>query len=122
FDPSRGSLRSFLLAVAHSRAVDLLRSGSARNAREERSAIQVADSGYDIEHQVWDLHLDDKVHSAVASLPERERRAIQLAYFGGHTYREVAAMLGEAEGTVKGRIRSGLARLRDAFEREGVQL
>lgn len=120
FDPHRGTLRSFLLAVAHSRAVDHLRAQTARRAREERSAQQVADSGYDLEHHVWDLHLNDRVRKAVGCLPETERQAIELAYFGGHTYRQVAAMLGEPEGTVKGRIRNGLSRLRQAFEREGV--
>jgi RNA polymerase sigma-70 factor (ECF subfamily) len=122
FDPNRGSLRSFLLTVAHGRAVDQLRSQSARFAREEQSAQQIAGSGYDLERHVWDLHLDDQVRQAVRNLPENERHAIQLAYFGGHTYREVAELLGEPEGTIKGRIRSGLARLRDAFQREGVQL
>ena len=122
FDPHRGSLRNFLLSVAHRLVVDQLRANTARIAREERSAAQVAASDYDIELQVWDLHLDARVREAVGCLPDRERHAIELAYFGGHTYREVAAMLGEPEGTVKGRIRSGLSHLRQAFEREGVHL
>src|ERR1700736_2012053 len=57
FDPGRGSLRSFLLAQAHGRAVDLLRSDTSRRQREERDARQTAESGYDIEHEVWDLAL-----------------------------------------------------------------
>lgn len=120
FDPDRGSLRSFLLAIAHSRAVDQLRSQTARVAREQRDARMVATDGYDIERHAWDLHLNDQVKNAVKSLPEVERQAIELAYFGGHTYREVASLLGEPEGTVKGRIRSGLGRLRHALEREGA--
>lgn len=122
FDSNRGSLRSFLLAVAHSRAVDHLRSQAARSAREARSAQQVVASGYDLERHVWDLHLDEKVRKAVGSLPDAERQAIEMAYFGGHTYRQVAALLGQPEGTVKARIRNGLSRLRQAFEREGVQV
>lgn len=122
FDSDRGSLRSFLLALTHRRAVDQLRSQSARSAREERSARQIAADGYDLERHVWDLHLDEQVRQAVATLPPRERQPIELAYFAGHTYREVATLLGEAEGTVKSRIRSGLLRLRQAFEEEGVQL
>jgi len=122
FDSARGSLRSFLIAVAHSRAVDHVRSQTARHAREERDARTVATEGYDIERHAWDLHLNDQVKRAVGRLPEGERKPIELAYFGGHTYREVATMLGEPEGTVKGRIRSGLARLRQALEREGAHL
>ena len=122
FDPARGSLRSFLLAMAHNRAVDALRSRTARFAREERDARAIATGGYDIERQAWDLHLTQQVRNALQCLPDGERRAIALAYYNGHTYREVAALLGEPEGTVKSRIRSGLRRLRQALEREGVRL
>ena len=61
---------------------------------------------------MWDLALADHVREAMAALHAGERAAIELAYFGGRTYREVATQLGEAEGTVKSRIRSGLKRLR----------
>jgi RNA polymerase sigma-70 factor (ECF subfamily) len=120
FDSARGSLRSFLLAIAHGRAVDQLRSQTARAAREQRDARMVATEGYDVERHAWDLHLSDQVKRAVGSLPEFERKAIELAYFAGHTYREVAGILGEPEGTIKGRIRAGLGRLRQALEREGA--
>ncbi len=122
FDPARGSLRSFLLAVAHNRAVDALRSRNARLAREERDARAIATGGYDIERQAWDLHLTQQVRNALQCLPEGEQRAIALAYFDGHTYRQVAALLGEPEGTIKSRIRSGLRRLRQALEQEGVRI
>ncbi|MGH9093579.1 MAG: sigma-70 family RNA polymerase sigma factor [Acidimicrobiales bacterium] len=112
FDPDRGSLRSFLLAQTHGRAVDLLRSDTSRRQREERDARASAEAGYDLEHEVWDLAVADTVREALAELPSEERRAIQLAYFGGHTYREVATMIGAPEGTVKSRIRAGLKRLR----------
>ena len=112
YDPARGSLRSFLLAQAHGRAVDLLRSDSARRRREEREAMQSAEAGYDLEREVWDLAITDHLQGAVEELPIDERQAIELAYFGGHTYREVALMLCQPEGTVKSRIRSGLKRLR----------
>jgi RNA polymerase sigma-70 factor (ECF subfamily) len=58
----------------------------------------------------------------VADLPEDQRQAIALAYFGGHTYREVAQMLGVPEGTVKSRIRNGLTRLRSSLIEAGVGL
>lgn len=116
FDPDRGSLRSYLLAQTHGRSVDLLRSDTSRRRREEREARQTAEAGYDLEHEVWDLTVADKVKEVVAGLPAPERRAIELAYFGGHTYREVASLLGEPEGTVKSRIRVGLQRMRAALE------
>jgi RNA polymerase sigma-70 factor (ECF subfamily) len=112
YDPARGSLRSFLMAQPHGRAVNALRSDSSRRRREEREAARSAESGYDIEHEVWDMALAAHVQEAVRSLPPDERRAIELAYFGGHTYREVALLLDEPEGTVKSRIRAGLRRLR----------
>jgi len=115
FDPDRGSLRSFLLAAAHGRAVDLLRANTSRRRREERDARATATAGYDVEHEVWDLALADHVKAALAALPAEERRAIELAYFGGHTYREVAALLGQPEGTVKSRIRAGLRRLQTSL-------
>lgn len=110
-DTDRGSLRSFLLADAHGRAVDHLRSETSRRRREEQDARRTANAGYDLEHEVWDLTLAEQVKSALDDLPVEERRAIELAYFGGHSYREVAARLGEPEGTVKSRIRAGLRRL-----------
>jgi len=112
FDPDRGSLRSYLLAQCHGRSVDLIRAESSRRRREERELTLAAESGYDLEHEVWDLAVADRVRATLQGLPEGEREAILLAYFGGHTYREVADLLGTPEGTVKSRIRSGLRRMR----------
>ena len=120
FDPERGSLRSFLLAQAHSRAVDVLRSETSRRRREERDARQAAAGGYDLDRQVWDLALAEHVRSAMERLHPGERAAVELAYFGGRTYREVAVELGEPEGTVKSRIRNGLKRLRAELAASGV--
>jgi len=122
FDPDRGSLRSFLLATTHGRAVDLIRADVARRRREERDAQRTADSGYDLDREVWDLTLASHVRDAMSVLTEGERSAIELAYFGGMTYREVAARLGEAEGTVKGRIRAGLKRLRGELSTAGITI
>lgn len=122
FDPARGSLRSYLLAQCHGRSVDLLRSESSRRRREEKDLRRSAEAGYDLEREVWDLALADHVREALDTLPEGEREAIRLAYLGGHTYREVAVMLDEPEGTVKSRIRSGLKRLRVEFVSAGVGL
>ena len=120
FDPERGSLRSYLLAQCHGRAVDLMRADGSRRRREERDSRQTAESGYDLEHHVWDLAVAERVQQAVSTLPAEERQAIELAYFGGHTYREVASLLGAPEGTVKSRIRAGLRRLRTSLAEAGV--
>jgi RNA polymerase sigma-70 factor (ECF subfamily) len=120
YDADRGSIRSYLLTQAHGRSVDLLRSEGSRRIREEREAQQTAEAGYDLEREVWDLSLADGVREAVSTLPDTERRAVELAYFGGYTYREVADLLGEPEGTVKGRIRSALKRLNGALVSSGI--
>ncbi len=112
FDPGRGSLRSFLLAQAHGRAVDAVRSTSSRRRGEARDAMRTAQGAYDMQHEVWDLALADQVASAMGELPDEERRAIELAYFDGRTYREVARLLDQPEGTVKSRIRNGMRRMR----------
>jgi RNA polymerase sigma-70 factor, ECF subfamily len=115
YDPARGSLRSFLLAQSHARAVDAVRSTSSRRQRESREALRTARGTYDLQHEVWDLAMADQVGRAMGALPEDERRAIKLAYFDGHTYREVARLLQQPEGTVKSRIRNGMRRMRAAL-------
>lgn len=120
FDPDRGTLRSYLLAQCHGRSVDLLRSESSRRRREERDLRRNAEAGYDIEREVWDLTVADQVKDAITELPEQERQAIALAYLGGHTYREVATLLDQPEGTVKSRIRAGLRRLRENLADTGL--
>jgi len=120
FDPQRGSLRSYLLAQCHGRSVDLLRSETSRRDREDRDNRRTAEAGYDLEHEVLDLAVADRVREAMAALGDGERRAIELAYLGGHTYREVAVLLGEPEGTVKSRIRSGLRKLRIELVDAGI--
>ena len=113
YDPERGALRTFLLNYAHSRAIDRLRSDRRRSQREEDDARERTAVVDDVEREVWDLTLVAQVRDAVGRLPDDERRAIELAYFGGRTYRETALALGQPEGTVKSRIRSGLRRLQD---------
>jgi RNA polymerase sigma-70 factor, ECF subfamily len=121
YDPGRGTLRSFLLAQAHGRAVDQVRSTTSRRQREARDALKTAEAGYDLQHEVWDLAVADQVAQAIGELPASERQAIQLAYFDGCTYREVAQRLGQPEGTVKSRIRNGLRRMRTALTDAGVK-
>ena len=121
FDPARGSLRSFLLAQAHGRAVDTVRSSSSRRAREARDAMRTAEASYDMQHEVWDLVLADQIAHAMGELPGEERRAIEMAYFDGRTYREVAELLDQPEGTVKSRIRNGMRRLRAVLADAGIR-
>ena len=120
FDASRGSLRSFLLAHTHGRSVDLIRSESARRTREDKDARLAGVESQSVEEEVWDMALAEQIKTALATLIDGERKAIELAYFGGHTYREVAELLNEPEGTVKSRIRSGMKRLRSELTAAGV--
>jgi RNA polymerase sigma-70 factor, ECF subfamily len=112
FDPERGQLRSFLLMKAHGRAVDAMRADWARRKRDDLDALDAGRPTYDLEREVIELDLAERVGRALQELPDAERQAITLAYFGGHTYREVATFLGQPEGTVKSRIRSGLKTMR----------
>jgi RNA polymerase sigma-70 factor, ECF subfamily len=120
FDPGRGSLRAYLMATVHSRAIDVVRAESSRRAREVKHAQLRPDVGYDLEREIWDLTVAEQIRCALEGLSRDERRAIELAYFGGHSYREVAILLEEPEGTVKSRIRVGLRRLRDALVDAGI--
>jgi len=122
FDPERGTMRAYLLAQAHGRAVDRLRSDASRRRREERDAVRSVHESPDVEVEVMDLTVAGQLKDAVLALPPDERRAIELAYFGGHTYREVAVLLAAPEGTVKSRIRSGLKRLRAGLADAGLEM
>jgi RNA polymerase sigma-70 factor (ECF subfamily) len=108
------------MAQAHARAVDAVRSEAARQRREDREARFPSSPSPDVEAEVHMAAMSDGVRRAVARLASDERDAIVLAYFGGHSYREAAEMLGAPEGTVKSRIRRGLSGLRRALEAEGM--
>jgi RNA polymerase sigma-70 factor, ECF subfamily len=120
FDQARGSLRSFLLMDAHARCVDRIRAESRRKEREERTARAEMVADYDLDLEAYDLDIAEQVREALATLSDAERRAIELAYFGGHTYREVARILDQPEGTIKSRIRTGLTRLRTQLVDRGI--
>lgn len=117
YDAARGSLRAYLLTITYGRSVDLARSEGARRRREEREA-RLAGRGAPAgppEAELADAH---EVRAAMQQLRTGEREAIALAYFLGYSYREVAAKLGVPEGTIKNRIRKGLARLREELTTE----
>lgn len=108
YDSNRGTLRTFLVTLAHRRSVDTVRSEEARFKREEKVPDDVVPS---IDEEVWARTLSDSVRQALEGLNAGERDAISLAYFGGLSYVEVAERLGSPEGTVKSRIRSGMRKL-----------
>lgn len=114
FDPERGALRSFLLMDANARAIELVRRDAARRGREDRT-IRLEDAGDEdgIDSELWSLVVAEHLREALDALEPGEREAIELAYYGEHTYREVAVILELPEGTVKSRIRTGLKRMRD---------
>lgn len=108
YRPDRGSLRTFLVTIAHRRAVDIVRSEVARSRRE----LQPPEPDhFDLEDEVWARSLSEMVQNALDGLAPGEREAIALAYFRGLSYVEVARSLGEPEGTVKSRIRNGMKKL-----------
>lgn len=115
FDVTKGSLRTFLCTLAHRRAVDLVRSEEGRRCRERRTAegtaLVLGSCNRDPADVSVELDLRDRARRALSSLAQGEREVIELAYFGGHSYREVAVILGLPEGTTKARIRSALKNL-----------
>lgn len=116
FDEIRGSLRSWLGVIAHRRAVDRVRREAAARAREERDHRRTVTAPSDIAEAAATLITSEHVREAVRRLPADQRHAIELAYFDGRTFREVAALLEIAEGTAKSRIRLGLSKLSDALQ------
>ena len=116
FDSSRGSARSWIATIAHRRAIDRVRSEQSRRNREAAESSKTLAVSADVSADELE-RLDDiaAVQDALDVLTDAQRESITLAYFGGHTYREVAVLLGIPEGTVKTRIRDGLIKLRDTI-------
>jgi RNA polymerase sigma-70 factor, ECF subfamily len=117
FDPARGTASGWITTLAHRRAVDRVRSEQASRDRDERVSRRDRAREVDVVADEVQVRLDHwQVRQALASLTERQREAIELAYFEGYTYRDVARVLDIPEGTAKSRLRDGLLRLRDALE------
>lgn len=114
YDASRGSVRTWVLGIVHHRAVDMLRRGAVHERRRETM------EGVEESHEApdrTDLEAARReqarnVRSALDTLPEDQRRTIELAYFGGFSHSQIAELLDEPIGTVKGRMRLGLEKLR----------
>ncbi|CAN5139106.1 ECF RNA polymerase sigma factor SigK [soil metagenome] len=119
FDRSKGSARGWVLTMAHRRAVDRVRSEQASRDREIRVARESIERPFDgVAAEVEHRFETQQVRDALSRLTPVQREAIELAYYGGNTYREVAILLDTPLGTVKTRMRDGLIRLRDAMEVE----
>lgn len=114
FDPVKGNARSWLATIAHRRSVDVVRRSQSAHDREE-SSLPVAPGG-DVAETIVDRDEKTRVRSALSSLTDLQREAIELAYYGGLTYREVAQRLDAPLGTVKTRMRDGLMKMRAVME------
>jgi RNA polymerase sigma factor (sigma-70 family) len=116
FVPERGKASTWILTLVHRRAVDLVRREQRRRADALPESLPGETGAADDE--LW-LRLErERVQSALAKLPDQQREAIELAYYGGFTQSELADRLGEPLGTIKSRMFTGLARLRELLEGE----
>ena len=114
FDPARGSLKTFLATLARNKAVDLVRKEQGVRRTKDVLVAEFATSvsSYELGDE---FETNAELRDALGVIPDTQREAIALAYFGGRTYREVASELSVPEGTVKTRMRDGLAKLRVAL-------
>jgi RNA polymerase sigma-70 factor (ECF subfamily) len=119
YDTERGTARTWLLTIVHHRAIDLM-----RRQRAKAGADTVIDDAVPLpsHEDTWATvaeHLEsDRVHAAVAKLPPEQRQVIALSYFGGLTHAEIADQVGVPLGTVKGRLRLAMEKLRSALAAE----
>jgi RNA polymerase sigma-70 factor, ECF subfamily len=114
FDPARGSAATWIMTIAHRRAIDRVRSAAAATEREQRTALPPAAADEVAETVAANLEAE-RVRHCLDGLTALQRESITLAYYGGYSYPQVATLLDTALGTVKTRIRDGLIRLRDCM-------
>jgi RNA polymerase sigma-70 factor (ECF subfamily) len=119
FDPARGSASSWILTMAHRRAIDRVRAAQSAQDRDQRSAEREQVRDYDVVAEQVETRLEqEQVRRCLETLTDLQNESVRLAYYGGYTYREVGELLDVPLGTVKTRLRDGLIRLRDCL---GVQ-
>lgn len=118
YEPTRGSVRSWVLSMVHNRAVDAFRREGAKEGRDvrEEGAAERVPSPERIDAEVERRDDARQVRAALAELPPDQRQVIELAYFGGFTHTQIAAMLELPAGTVKGRMRLGLTKMRSVLQ------
>lgn len=113
FTPKRGQGRSWVLTIAHRRAVDRVRSSQSSVDRDVRAGFRDMDVAYDNVSEKVEMKIEGRrVVDALAALPEAQKEALTLAYFGGYSQSEIATLVGAPLGTIKTRMRDGLSRLR----------
>ena len=116
FDPRRGSVLAWVMTLAHRRAVDRVRSAQSSSEREARAATAAVGRPFDEVSELVTARLErEQVRRCLGSLTELQRESVELAYYRGYTYSEVAGLLDAPLGTVKTRLRDGLIRLRDCL-------
>jgi RNA polymerase sigma factor (sigma-70 family) len=118
FLPERGKASTWLLTLVHRRAVDLVRREDSRRA-EPIAEDAAAGASRSAEEDAWLRFERERVQSALQQLPDQQREALELAYYGGFTQTELAERLGQPVGTIKSRMFTGLARLRELLAEPG---
>jgi RNA polymerase sigma-70 factor, ECF subfamily len=114
YDRARGSVRTWTLGIVHNRAVDTLRRSGVHDRRRasDEGIEETLQAPERTDSQAMDKAVSHEIRGALGELPPEQRRVIELAYFGGFTHLEIASMLDTPVGTVKGRMRLGLQKLR----------
>jgi RNA polymerase sigma-70 factor (ECF subfamily) len=116
YDPKRGSALAWMMTMTHRRAVDRVRAVQASSGREQRVGQQTQSIPHDAVAEEVEARLEaEEVRDCIEELTDIQRQSVTLAYFGGYTYPEVAALLRAPLGTIKTRMRDGLIRLRDCL-------
>jgi RNA polymerase sigma-70 factor (ECF subfamily) len=116
YKPERGSAMSWMLTMAHRRAVDRVRASQSSRERDSKVGIRDYDREYDQVAEHVEITLEgERVKKALGGLTELQRQAVELAYYGGLSHSEISAELHVPVGTIKTRIRDGMIRLRDAL-------
>jgi RNA polymerase sigma factor (sigma-70 family) len=118
FMPERAKASTWLLTLVHRRAVDLVRREDRRRAESLPDDAEVASSG-STEDDAWLRFERERVQAALKQLPDQQREALELAYYGGFSQSELAERLGQPVGTIKSRMFTGLARLRELLGEPG---
>jgi RNA polymerase sigma-70 factor (ECF subfamily) len=117
----RGSVRTWLLSIVRYRGIDHLRSSASRRRMQDRAeAVAPTSQPSEAFDQSWRNSQNEQVRAALRGLPLNQHSVLELAYFSGYTHIEIAELLELPLGTVKGRMRSGLKKLREYFESRGM--